>query len=32
MFAVSKEEMQKVIDVMEKITDLGKDGEDDDEK
>ena len=30
MFAVSKEEMQKVIDVMEKITDLGKDGEDDD--
>jgi len=31
MFAVSKEEMQKVIDVMEKITDLGKDGEDDDE-
>ena len=29
MFAVSKEEMQKVIDVMEKISDLGRDGEGD---
>ena len=29
MFAVSKEEMQKVIDVMEKISDLGRDGESD---
>lgn len=29
MFAVSKEEMQKVINVMEKITDLGKDSESD---
>ena len=29
MFAVSKGEMQKVIDVMEKISDLGRDGESD---